>query len=95
MSSIERLREWLLADTLPVWLEKGYDRANRSFHERLNLDFSPVTEGGKRVLVQARQRFALQPGMALNAEIKLQKRTIFQLIFSRLNQTTDAVRTMR
>ena len=55
MSSIERLREWFLADTLPVWLEKGYDRANRSFHERLNLDFSPVTEGGKRVLVQARQ----------------------------------------
>lgn len=55
MSSIDRLREWLLADTLPVWLEKGYDRANRSFHERLNFDFSPVTEGGKRVLVQARQ----------------------------------------
>ncbi|MEC7205663.1 MAG: AGE family epimerase/isomerase, partial [Pseudomonadota bacterium] len=55
MSSIDRLREWLLADTLPVWLEKGYDRANRSFHERLSLDFSPVTEGGKRVLVQARQ----------------------------------------
>ncbi|MEC8175256.1 MAG: hypothetical protein VX090_17960, partial [Pseudomonadota bacterium] len=55
MSSIERLREWFLADTLPVWLEKGYDRANRSFHERLSLDFCPVTEGGKRVLVQARQ----------------------------------------
>ena len=39
--------------------------------------------------------FELQPGMALNAEIKLQKRTIFQLIFSRMSKTTDAVRTMR
>ena len=33
--------------------------------------------------------------MALNAEIKLQKRTIFQLMFSRMSKTTDAVRTMR
>ena len=41
------------------------------------------------------KKFELQPGMALNAEIKLQKRTIFQLIFSRFTQTTDSIRTMR
>ena len=41
------------------------------------------------------KQFELQPGMALTAEVKLQKRTIFQLLFSRYTQTTDAVRTMR
>ena len=39
--------------------------------------------------------FALQPGMALNAQIKLQKLTPLQLLFSRLTRTTDAVRSMR
>ncbi|MCP9943199.1 HlyD family efflux transporter periplasmic adaptor subunit [Cyanobium sp. ATX 6E8] len=49
----------------------------------------------KQVLQSKGQRFALQPGMALNAHIKLQKRTILQLLFSRFNQTLDAVRTVR
>jgi multidrug resistance efflux pump len=49
----------------------------------------------KQVLQSKGQRFALQPGMALNAQIKLQKRTILQLFFSRFNQTLDAVRTVR
>ena len=39
--------------------------------------------------------FALQPGMALQAQIKLQKLTPLQLLFSRLTRTTDAVRSMR
>ena len=33
------------------------------------------------------KKFALQPGMALNAQIKLQKRTILQLLFSAFNQS--------
>ncbi len=41
------------------------------------------------------QSFSMQPGMAVNAQIKLQKRTIFQLLFSRFTQSLDAVRTMR
>jgi multidrug efflux pump subunit AcrA (membrane-fusion protein) len=41
------------------------------------------------------RRFGLQPGMALNAQIKLQQRTVLQLLFSRFNQSLDAVRTMR
>ncbi|MBM5801654.1 MAG: HlyD family efflux transporter periplasmic adaptor subunit [Cyanobacteria bacterium K_DeepCast_35m_m2_023] len=41
------------------------------------------------------QRFALQPGLAINAKIKLQQRTVLQLLFSRFNQSLDAVRTMR
>ena len=55
MLPIKRLRDWFVADALPVWLEKGYDRQNQSFHERLNFDFTPITCDGKRVLVQARQ----------------------------------------
>ena len=39
--------------------------------------------------------FALQPGMALEAQIKLQQLTPLQLFFSRLTRTTDAVRSMR
>ena len=35
------------------------------------------------------------PGMALTAQIKLQQRTILQLVFSRFNQGLDAVRTLR
>jgi len=49
----------------------------------------------KQVLERRGQRFALQPGMALTAQIKLQKRTILQLLFSRFNQSLDAVRTIR
>lgn len=41
------------------------------------------------------QSFALQPGMALDAQVKLQKRTVLQLLFSRINQSLDSVRTMR
>lgn len=48
-----------------------------------------------QVLKARGQRFALQPGMAVVAQIKLQQRTILQLLFSRFNQSLDAVRTMR
>jgi len=52
---VDRFRDWLLAETLPLWLEKGFDRTNRSFHEKLNFDLTPVVDEGKRLLVQARQ----------------------------------------
>lgn len=39
--------------------------------------------------------FELQPGMALTAQIQLQKLTPLQLFFSRLTRSTDAVRSMR
>jgi len=38
---------------------------------------------------------ALLSAMALTAQIKLQQRTILQLVFSRFNQGLDAVRTLR
>lgn len=56
----------------------------------------PITlELSKQALVTRGRRFALQPGMALTAQIKLQQRTILQLVFSRFNQGLDAVRTLR
>lgn len=56
----------------------------------------PITLAMKQQVLESKgQRFALQPGMALNAQIKLQKRTILQLLFSRFNQSLDAVRTVR
>ena len=56
----------------------------------------PVTlELSSQRLQSNGKSFALQPGMALNAQIKLQKLTPLQLLFSRLTRTTDAVRSMR
>ncbi|QEY32411.1 HlyD family efflux transporter periplasmic adaptor subunit [Synechococcus sp. RSCCF101] len=56
----------------------------------------PITlELEQQVLERNGQTFELQPGMALTAQIKLQKRTLLQLFFSRFNQGLDAVRTMR
>lgn len=56
----------------------------------------PVTlELSSQALSSDGKRFALQPGMALDAQIKLQKLTPLQLLFSRLTRTTDAVRSMR
>lgn len=56
----------------------------------------PITLNLKAQTLNVRGRsFGLQPGMALNAQIKLQQRTVLQLLFSRFNQNLDAVRTMR
>lgn len=40
-------------------------------------------------------RFALQPGMAVTAQVNLQQRTLLQLFFSRLGQGLTAVRSLR
>ena len=46
-------------------------------------------------MLPAPKRFELQPGMALDAQIKLQKLTPLQLLFSRMTRTSDAIRSMR
>jgi len=58
-------------------------------------NFPIVIALASQQLERSGKRFALQPGMSLRAQIKLQKRTILQLLFSRFNRTLDAVRTMR
>lgn len=58
-------------------------------HFAISLDLS------SQVLAHDGKQYELQPGMALNAQIKLQKLTPLQLLFSRFTKTSDAVRTMR
>lgn len=50
-------RAWLFDHALPIWWERGYDRAARCFHERLELDGGPTAPEPRRVRVQARQTF--------------------------------------
>ncbi len=58
-------------------------------HFPIKLDLS------QQFLEKNGQRFALQPGMAISAQIKLQKLTFVQLFFSRFNSRLDSVRRMR
>ncbi len=58
-------------------------------HFAVTLDLSEQT------LSANGKAFELQPGMALSAQIQLQKLTPLQLFFSRLTRSTDAVRSMR
>ena len=57
MSAAERLRHWLIADTLPYWRDNGLDAEQGGFHEKLALDRTPITADGKRIMVQARQTY--------------------------------------
>lgn len=50
-------RGWLFDHALPVWWERGYDKAARSFHERLELDGNSTRPEPRRMRVQARQTF--------------------------------------
>ena len=50
-------RSWLFDHALPVWWERGYDKAARSFQERLELDGNSTRPEPRRMRVQARQTF--------------------------------------
>ncbi len=50
-----RLRNWLVAKTLPLWADKGRDRRYGGFHEKLDFRETPIRDDGKRIMVQARQ----------------------------------------
>ena len=39
--------------------------------------------------------YELQPGMAVRADLKLDRRSILELLFSRFTKGTDALRTIR
>ncbi|MGB0553583.1 MAG: AGE family epimerase/isomerase [Alphaproteobacteria bacterium] len=51
------LRNWLVAETLPLWADKGRDRRYGGFHEKLDFRQTPIRDDGKRIMVQARQCF--------------------------------------
>ncbi len=55
--SAVRLTDWLHRRTIPYWLRHGVDRNDGGFHEKLGPDRQPVSDTGKRVMVQARQLY--------------------------------------
>jgi mannose/cellobiose epimerase-like protein (N-acyl-D-glucosamine 2-epimerase family) len=59
-----RLKRWLLESALPIWWDRGADRADGGYFDRLGLDGAPDL-GAKRVRVQARQAhvYALASGL--------------------------------
>lgn len=52
--SASKARAWLFDHALPIWWEQGFDRASGCFHERMQLDGSPL-DLPRRIRVQARQ----------------------------------------
>ncbi|MFL0790351.1 MAG: HlyD family secretion protein [Prochlorococcus sp.] len=64
--------------------------------QQYNFPHFPIKlELNQQFLEKDGQRFSLQPGMAISAQIKLQKLTFVQLFFSRFNSRLDSVRRMR
>lgn len=52
-----RFTDWLHGRTIPYWLDHGVDHDDGGFHEKLASDRRPVSDTGKRVMVQARQLY--------------------------------------
>ena len=52
-----RLRDWHIADVLPVWLETAYDPVRDHFHEGLELDGTPLASPVLRTRSAARMIF--------------------------------------
>ena len=51
------LRAYLLRRLLPLWDAHGWDGRHGGFHNRLDLDLTPVPDGFRRLVVQTRQLF--------------------------------------
>ena len=58
---IQALRDWLLQSALPLWADKGVDRTQGGFYERLNRDLSPYEEPRRARLV-SRQIYCFAAG---------------------------------
>lgn len=53
----EAAKSWLFQHALPLWWERGYDRAAQCFHEGLDQTGAPIA-APRRIRNQARQTFA-------------------------------------
>ena len=56
MAKLDAYIDWVTTSALPVWAERGFDRANGRFHERLDSAGQPIGVP-HRAMVQARQIF--------------------------------------
>lgn len=59
LSSKGAIQRILTAELLPLWVERGTDWERGGFHNRLGYDLRPVPDPSKRLLVQARQIYAM------------------------------------
>ncbi|MGB3273216.1 MAG: HAD-IIIA family hydrolase [Xanthobacteraceae bacterium] len=50
-----RLKAWLIDEALPMWGGVGFDAAQASFVERLDVSGAPLLDAPRRAMVQARQ----------------------------------------
>ncbi len=63
-TDVGALRDWLLASALPLWADKGVDRRQGGFYERLNRDLTPYEEPRRARLV-SRQIYCFAAGHEL------------------------------
>ena len=63
--SVDRMRDWLVRDCLPLWIDRGFDASSGGFHEILEFDGTPVPEASRRLTVQGRQIFTYARAMSL------------------------------
>ena len=63
--SVERMRNWLVRDCLPLWIDRGFDAAGGGFHEILDFDGNPDVSASRRLTVQGRQIFTYSRAMLL------------------------------
>ncbi len=54
-ASLERFRQWFIADCLPFWAEHGVDPLNGGFYEAIHFDGTPSTGRPRRVRTLFRQ----------------------------------------
>lgn len=55
LASLERARNWAIAQALPYWALNGFDRWLGAFHERSDLAGRPLNLAQRRTMSQARQ----------------------------------------
>jgi mannose-6-phosphate isomerase len=55
--AIAAVKGWLLNEALPLWLDRGFDAATGSFHERLDFDAVAIPGAPRRLTTQGRQIF--------------------------------------
>jgi mannose-6-phosphate isomerase len=63
--SVARMRDWLVKDSLPIWIDRGFDPSSGGFHEILDFDGNPDVSAPRRLTVQGRQIFTYARAMLL------------------------------
>jgi mannose-6-phosphate isomerase len=65
IKSVDSMRDWLIRDCLPVWIDAGFDPKTGGFHEILDFQGNPDPSAPRRLTVQGRQIFTYARAMQL------------------------------